>query len=528
MPLHDEWTSSFALQPPLGIDVCARSCSLPWRHRTQPVFVHFFNMSATCCQILCKNGLTVNHMESLRPSDKDFCVFVDSNMDFLATKDNKLGEPVVSREDSSRTMCFKKGAMSGRERLLLTLLLLLAVLLLAFLLLIPLLSVLTLEPRELNETTVSAWQKEKYDEPAINGKSTFHPHKEGKIWLRTERLLPTITLLYDRTTRPVTLYQPETYEDSAAGQRWYFKAVQGHDDIADVEMFLHNSVQKFQLALKNPRGSTTVHHIALQPNAKTPPPSKLFLPATPVAELTQGLEAPSDCLVVNLSDYLNDWVAKGSEFSIFFETPRDASLPPAGTGGGGGGGGSGGGGRRGSHGDDDDATTSPQHLRHSLLQPVVTVMDRNTTVAVREIGSLGDALRETLAGRMAEAMVTRGAEAVATLPPLRRRRRDVGEECQMSMVSVSLDELGLNNVVYPTTVDMKFCQGSCHVIDDPAMFSTNALMRVKYKFLRSSASVPSPQCTPTYYKYLPFIVWQSGKLRKIGVSDLDATICGCR
>lgn len=111
LPLHDEWTSSFALQPPRGIDVYARSCSLPWRHRrdrTQPVFVHFFNMSATCCHILCKNGLTVNHMESLRPSDKDFCVFVDSNMDFLATKDNKLGEPVVSREDSSRTLCFKK------------------------------------------------------------------------------------------------------------------------------------------------------------------------------------------------------------------------------------------------------------------------------------------------------------------------------------------------------------------------------------------------------------------------------------
>lgn len=176
-------------------------------------------------------------------------------------------------------------------------------------------------------------------------------------------------------------------------------------------MFLHSSVQKFQLILKNPRGSTTVHHIALQPNAKTPSPSHLLLPATPVAELTQGLEAPSDCLVVNLSYYLNDWVARGSEFSILFET-REANPPP-------------------DAGDSCDNTSFSQHLRHSLLQPVVTVLDHNTTFAVREDDGLEDALRETLAGRMAEVMA-RGTEAVATLPPLGRRRREASEECQVN------------------------------------------------------------------------------------------------
>lgn len=173
-------------------------------------------------------------------------------------------------------------------------------------------------------------------------------------------------------------------------------------------MFLHNSVQKFQLALKNPRGSTTVHHIALQASAKTPSTSHLLLPATPVAELTQGLEAPSDCLVVNLSYYLNDWVAKGSEFSILFETQE--ANPPT---------------------DAGDNTSSYQHFRHSLLQPVVTVLDNNTTFAVREDDGLEDALRETLAGRMAE-VVARGTDAVATLPPLGRHRREASVECQVN------------------------------------------------------------------------------------------------
>ncbi|XP_047472276.1 uncharacterized protein LOC125027317 [Penaeus chinensis] len=455
--------------------------------------------------------LTMNDMKPMRTSAK---VCGKNGTDFLEVKDNNIADTEASRKggeeeenDNKRTKCFMKEAMSEGGRALLIVVILLLVLLLTFPLLFPLLSFLTSQSKVIGESTDRTWPNEEYEKPAKSRGSPFHSQKEGKIWLRTERLLPTITLLYDRTTRPVTLYQPDTYEESAAGQRWYFKAVQGHDGIADVEMLLHSSVQKFQLALKNPRGSTTVHHISLQASAKTPSPSHLLLPATPVAELTQGLEAPSDSLVVNLSYYLNDWVGKGSEFSILFETQE--ANPPT------------------DAGDSRDNTSSYQHFRHSLLQPVVTVLDHNTTFAVREDDGLEGALRETLAGRMAE-VVTRRTDTVATLPPLGRHRREASEECQMSMVSVSLSDLGVESVVYPTTVDMKFCTGSCHVTDDPEMFSTNALIRIKYKFLRSSSPVPLPQCTPTHYEYLPFIIWQRGKLMKIGIGDLDATICGCR
>ncbi|XP_071514507.1 persephin-like [Panulirus ornatus] len=109
-----------------------------------------------------------------------------------------------------------------------------------------------------------------------------------------------------------------------------------------------------------------------------------------------------------------------------------------------------------------------------------------------------------------------------------RRRREASTECQVSRLVVSLEDLGLRQVVYPTTLFLNYCRGSCHILDHPGVFSTNALLRAKYKFLQGSGQVPAPHCTPVQYQEQPLFVWREGHLTMIRVDDLDATSCGCR
>ncbi|XP_069168574.1 uncharacterized protein [Procambarus clarkii] len=313
----------------------------------------------------------------------------------------------------------------------------------------------------------------------------------------TASLLPALAVYYH--SHAITIHQPDNYDIGLDQQSWHFKLVQRYKTMPSIDILLHTSVEKCRLIVCSGNGSKTIYNLSYFKNARqnsskdTVGKENIFNFENNMITTTTG-----EWRVTDVTKYLTDWLLDFSELSVEFET---STLFP------------------------DVRQINP------LPQPVLCVHEYNTQQS-RESDRIKTTLKHFMASKME--LITRnylslsdnGAITLAT--GYQRIRRGTSGECQMSRVLVSMEELGLHQVVYPINIKLKFCLGSCHVLDHPTIFSTNALLRAKFKFQEGSSQVPSPHCTPIRYQYQTFFVWQEDRLQKINVSDLDVSVCGCR
>ncbi|XP_066955359.1 growth/differentiation factor 2-like [Macrobrachium rosenbergii] len=161
------------------------------------------------------------------------------------------------------------------------------------------------------------------------------------------------------------------------------------------------------------------------------------------------------------------------------------------------------------------------------MQPALCIQHRRSRTA--EESPLQNILKSFLVNRINERMTQIPIQHQGEDERQRKRKqRSTTLECQMYKLEMNLDDLGLARVVLPTQVYLTYCRGTCLMLDDPALFTVNALVRAKYTFLFGNDKVPSPECVPTHFRPLPFFVQLGDQISRVTFEDLDATKCGCR
>ncbi|XP_050688566.1 uncharacterized protein LOC126981503 isoform X2 [Eriocheir sinensis] len=348
---------------------------------------------------------------------------------------------------------------------------------------------------------------------------TMSEADQRKVWPQTAVLLPALANHYP--VHHLTVHQPHSYETQDRRQTWHFRPFQGHlMKQAHADIILHTDAVGLRLTLKHSKSPTATqpsytlsltNTTALKSHVEDL--ANILVPQN-ISHLKQNsLPNVNKMLhgtwtVVDVTEYLQDWLFVGSD--LWVEVVALHRLQ-------------------------EDAGRGYPVLQ---LQPTVCVWDdQGDEDAAKSGDHLKTALKVFLETKMQERAAGRlwpdseqHGEDETEAPRQRNKRETPNSLCKVQWVEVSKQELGLGLVLFPNTLILKYCDGSCHILDHSDIFSTNALFRAKYKFLRESASMPSPQCIPTNFNHQQFFVWDTNhnNIKMIKVWDLDAEKCGCR
>ncbi|XP_064114829.1 uncharacterized protein LOC135221031 [Macrobrachium nipponense] len=297
--------------------------------------------------------------------------------------------------------------------------------------------------------------------------------------------LEAIDNYFTDTKSPVIVYTPQSYEAAFEEHLWYFGTTEKTGGEVTAAVFTPSNVKYLQLLLRSKQTTITVTYSL---NCSSQSHKVKDTECSPMRRM-----APHDknTIVADVSNDVQPWLS--GEWKLTIKTVKWNKF----------------------------------YEEEDKMQPALCIQHRGSRTA--EESPLQNILKSFLVNRI--------NEQIAKIPikyqgeeerQRKRKQRSTPLECQMFKLEMSLNDLGLAKVILPTQVYLTYCRGTCLMLDDPELFTVNALVRAKYTFLFGNDKVPSPECVPTHFRPLPFFVQLGDQIRRVTFEDLDATRCGCR